>query len=114
MVVGSKGWEEVIVVVAMEDVVFEPVGVMMTKEKVVVVAEADTYQLAQCCLTHTEKTKNACHVCNQLSAEGDAANHFDEHTHNLPSGYTRFAAMTQSQRWEIIKKLKMCTSCLDR
>ena len=51
-----------------------------------------------------------CRICNTLS---DAADLYDNHTHNVAQGCPRFVAMGQKKRADIVKKAMLCTSCLD-
>ena len=54
-----------------------------------------------------------CRICNQLNVEGDTAGLYDGHTHDVAGGCPRFAGMGQKKRAEIVKKVKLCSSCLD-
>ena len=54
-----------------------------------------------------------CRVCNQLSAEGDTAGLYDNHTHDVAQGCPRFVGMGQKKRADIANKVKFCLNCLD-
>ena len=54
-----------------------------------------------------------CRICNQLNVEGDTVGLYDGHTHDVAGGCPRFVAMGQKKRSEIVKKVKLCNSCLD-
>ena len=54
-----------------------------------------------------------CRVCVTLESQGDTANLYDEHTHNVASGCPRFSALGTKDRLDIARKAKLCLSCLD-